>query len=160
MYVERNRVRTGTHFVSTGPVAHTGLGQGLGVALGAKLAEPEKTVIALEGDGSFNYNPVPACFGLSQEYSLPFLTVIFNNQGYAAMKGHARYYPEGWSVKHDRYYGVGTKPGPRYEKLAEAFDGYGETVEDPSDVKPALLRGLSHVKNGKLALLDVILEEC
>lgn len=160
MYVERNRVRTGTHFVSTGPVAHTGLGQGLGVALGAKLADPEKTVIALEGDGSFNYNPIPACFGLSQEYSLPFMTVIFNNQGYAAMKGHTRYYPEGWSVKHGRYYGVSTKPRPRYEKLVEAFGGYGETIEEPSNVKPAILRGLSHVKKGKLALLDVILEEC
>ena len=158
-YVERNRVRTGTHFESTGPVAHTGLGQGLGVALGAKLAEPEKTVIALVGDGSFNYNPVPACFGLAQEYSLPFIVVIFNNQGYAAMKQHAKYFPEGWSVKHNRYYGVYTKPKPHYEKIAEAFDGYGETVEDPSDVKPALLRALSQVKKEKLALLDVILEE-
>lgn len=160
MYVERNRVKTGTHFESKGPVAHTGLGQGLGVALGAKLAEPEKTVIALEGDGGFNYNPVPACFGLAQEYSLPFLTVIFNNQGYAAMKRHARYYPEGWSVKHDQYYGVSTNPRPHYEKFAEAFDGYGETVEDPSEVKPALLRALSQVKKDKLALLDIILEGC
>lgn len=86
--------------------------------------------------------------------------MIFNNQGYAAMKRHARYYPEGWSVKHDQYYGVSTNPRPHYEKFAEAFDGYGETVEDPSEVKPALLRALSQVKKDKLALLDIILEGC
>jgi acetolactate synthase-1/2/3 large subunit len=158
-YVEGNRVEPGTQFESSGPVAHTGLGQGLGVALGVKLACPEKTVIALEGDGSFNYNPVPACLGLSQEYGLPFLTVIFDNLGYAAMKHHQRYYPEGYSVKEGRYYGVYTKPKPAYGKLAEAFGGYAETVTDPGEVKPALLRALDEVGNGRLALLDVILPE-
>jgi len=156
-YVEGNRVRTGSHFAATGPVAHSGLGQGLGVSLGVKLAKPDKTVIALEGDGSFNYNPVHACFGLSQEYGLPFLTVIFDNLSYAAMKQHSRFYPEGWSVKEGRYYGVAI-PKPNYAKLAEAFGGYGETVEDPSEIRPALLRALENVKEGRLALLDVILK--
>jgi len=36
--------------------------------------------------------------------------------------------------------------------------GYGETVEDPSDVKPSLLRALEQVKGGRLALLDVVLK--
>ncbi|TET72065.1 hypothetical protein E3J39_03330 [Candidatus Bathyarchaeota archaeon] len=157
-YVEGNRVRPGTHFESTGPVAHTGLGQGLGVALGVKLANPDKTVIALEGDGSFNYNPVPASFGLSQEYGLPFLTVIFDNVSYAAMKHHARVYPEGWSVRRGEYHGVHIRPKPDYPKLAEAFGGYGEVVEDPSEVRPALLRALEEINEGRLALLDVVLK--
>jgi acetolactate synthase-1/2/3 large subunit len=157
-YVERNRTRPGTHFEAAGPLAHSGLGQGLGIALGVKLANPDKTVIALEGDGSFNYNPVPACLGLAQEYGLPFLTIIFNNQGYAAMKQHSRFYPEGWSVRSGDFYGVYMRPRPDYAKVAEAFGSYGETVEDPSEVKTALQRALEEVGNGRAGLLDVVLQ--
>lgn len=159
MNIERNRVKTGTQFEAAGPVAHTGLGQGLGVALGVKLAQPDKTVIALEGDGSFNYNPVTACYGMAQEYCLPFLTVIFNNQSYAAMKHHDKYFPGGWSVKTGAYYGVYCKPNPEYAKIAEAFGGYAETVEEPAEVKYALLRALDELRKDRFALLDVILRQ-
>lgn len=158
-HIEHHRLEPGTQLEATGPVAHTGLGQGLGVALGAKLAAPEKTVIALEGDGSFNYNPVHACYGLAQEYGIPFLTVIYDNRSYAAMKHHPRYYPKGHAVRSGRIYGVYAKPKPDYAKLSEAFGGYGEEVTDPSEVKPALLRALKQVKAGRHALLDVILPE-
>lgn len=131
----------------------------MGVALGLKLAHPDETVVALESDGSFNYNPVPACFGLAQEYHLPFLTIIFDNQSYAAMKHHPRYYSDGWSVKTQTFYGVSEEPKPEYTKLAEAFGGYAEEVDDPEEVKPALLRGLNQVRKGRLALLDVILSK-
>jgi acetolactate synthase-1/2/3 large subunit len=158
-YIERNRVAPGTRYESTGPVAHTGLGQGMGIALGVKLADPDKTVVALEGDGTFNYNPVLACLGASQEHGIPFMTVIYNNGCYAAMKGHARYYPEGHSVTRDQYYGVSCGPTPSYAKLAEAFGGYSETVEDPKQVEPAVLRALKHVREGTVALLDVRLRQ-
>jgi len=153
-YVEKNRVEPGLRFEGG---AGTGLGLGLGVALGSKLARPEKTVIALEGDGSFNYNPVLACFGMAQEYKLPFLTVLFDNRSYAAMKSHRRFYPDGWSVRTDTYYGVYEEPKPDYSKIAEAFGGYAEMVEDPAEVRPALLRALDEVEGGRMALLDVIL---
>jgi acetolactate synthase-1/2/3 large subunit len=155
-YIERNRVNPDTCFTGAGAVGSE-LGQGLGVALGVKLANPSKTVLALEGDGSFNYNPVLACFGLAQEYSLPFLTILFNNQSYAAMKQHGTYYPEGWSKGTNTYYGVFQKPKPDYEKTVQAFNGYTETIMDPSEVKHALYRAFNQVKNGNLTLLDIIL---
>ncbi|OGD46781.1 hypothetical protein A3K69_06950 [Candidatus Bathyarchaeota archaeon RBG_16_57_9] len=155
--IERERVAPGTRYEATGPVAHTGLGQGLGVALGVKLAEPGKTVVALVGDGTFNYNPVLAAFGAAQEHGIPFMTVVFNNGCYAAMRGHARYYPEGHSVKHGQYYGVSCGPSPDYTKVVEAFGGYGERVEDPSEVRPALTRALRAVRGGAPSLLDVVL---
>jgi acetolactate synthase-1/2/3 large subunit len=159
-HIERHRVVPGSQLEATGPIAHTGLGQGLGVALGAKLAAPDKTVIALEGDGSFNYNPVHTCFGFAQEYAIPTLTVIYDNQGYAAMKHHQRYYPKGHAMRSGRVYGVYAKPKTNYTKLVEAFGGFGEEIMDPSEVKPALLRALRQVKNGTHALLDVILPGC
>ncbi|MBD3173307.1 hypothetical protein GF326_12650, partial [Candidatus Bathyarchaeota archaeon] len=154
-YIESNRTKTGTRYEATGPVAHTGLGQGMGVALGLKLAETDKTVIALEGDGTFNYNPVLSAFGAAQEYNLPFMTVIYNNGCYAAMKGHQRYYPEGHSVTEDQYYGVSCGPVPVYAKLVEAYDGHSETVENPAKLKDALIKGIKETRAGKITLLDV-----
>ena len=154
-YIESNRTSPGTRYEATGPVAHTGLGQGMGVALGVKLAKPENTVIALEGDGTFNYNPVLAAFGAAQEYNLPFMTIIYNNSCYAAMKGHQRYYPQGHSVTQNCYYGVGCGPTPTYAKLVEAYDGYSETVEDPTELPDALNRTIKQTRAGKTTLLDV-----
>jgi acetolactate synthase-1/2/3 large subunit len=154
-YIERNRAEPSTFYEAMGPVAHTGLGQGMGIALGIKLAKPEKTVIALEGDGSFNYNPVLASFGAAQEYELPFMTIIFNNGCYAAMRGHQKYYPEGYSVTKSQYYGVSCGPTPEYARLVEAYDGYSETVEDPSYLEKSLERTLKETKRGRLTLLDV-----
>jgi len=154
-YIKSNMIEPGTRFEATGPVAHTGLGQGMGVALGVKLASPDKTVVTLEGDGTFNYNPVLAAFGAAQEYHLPFLTIIYNNSCYAAMKGHAKYYPDGHSVTQDDYLGVGCRPTPHYAKLVEAFDGYSETVEDPSEVKSSLLKAIKAIREGQVSLLDV-----
>ena len=135
-----------------------GLGLGLGIALGAKCAAPDKLVMALIGDGSFNYNPVLAAFGCSQEYHLPTLTVLFNNQGYLSMKmGTQQLYPQGWAMKTDTFYGAPITPRPDYAALARAFAGYGETVEDPGEIRPALRRALEAVRGGKAALVDVIL---
>lgn len=159
-HVERHRTVPGSQLEATGPIAHTGLGQGLGVALGAKLAEPKKTVIALEGDGSFNYNPVHACLGFAQEYSVSILTVIYDNSGYAAMKHHPRYYPGGHAVRSGRIYGVPCSPKPDYAKLSQSFRGYGEEITDPSEVKQALSRALKHVKKSGHALLDIVLPGC
>jgi len=135
-----------------------GLGLGMGIALGVKCAAPDKTVVSLIGDGSFNYNPVVAAFGCAQEYRLPTLTVLFNNQGYLSMKmGTQQLYPQGWAVKTNTFYGAPITPRPDYAALARAFAGYGETVEDPEQIRAALQRALEAVRGGKAALVDVVL---
>ena len=63
-----------------------GLGTGLSTALGVKAANPKRPVICLIGDGSFSYDPAPAAYGAAQEHNLPFLTIMFNNQGYLSQK--------------------------------------------------------------------------
>ena len=111
-----------------------GLGQGLGLALGVKLAKPDQPVVALMGDGGFLYNPVTQCFGVAGEANLPFLTVLFNNRSYEAMRGnHLAYYPDGVAARSDIWHGVHI-PGPDYAKLVEPFGGYGERVEDPAQL--------------------------
>jgi acetolactate synthase-1/2/3 large subunit len=116
-------------------------------------------VVALIGDGSFNYNPVLAAFGFAQEYEMPILVILFNNQGYLTMKEDLRrYYPKGWAVKTDTFVGTSIRPDPDYPALARAYGGYGEKVEQPDQVRSALARGLEAIDSGQLALLDFRLQ--
>ena len=136
-----------------------GLGTGLGTALGVKAATPERTVVALIGDGSFNYNPVLGAFGVCQEHRLPILVVLFNNSGYLSQKsGIPRHYPDGFAVKSQTFVGTSITPQPDYAAIARAFDGYGEKVDDPGQVRAALQRGLQAVAKGQMALLDMMLQ--
>ena len=134
-----------------------GLGQGLGIALGAKLAAPGRPVAALVGDGSFLYNPVTQSLGLAKEQGLPILIVVFNNSGYAAMKSlHLSFYPEGAASQTGIFHGVDI-PGPNYAELAAPFGGHGERVEDPRRLPGAIEEGLKAVGDGRVAILDVVL---
>jgi acetolactate synthase I/II/III large subunit len=134
-----------------------GLGQGLGLSLGIKLANPKRPVVALMGDGGFLYNPVLQSFGASRDYGLPILVVLFNNRKYAAMQNmHKRMYPDGTAAETGTWFGT-TINGPDYVKIIEAFGGYGEKVEDPARLVAALRRGQAAVDTGKTAVLDVIL---
>jgi len=139
--------------------AYGGLGTGLGTALGVKAAFPDRTVINLIGDGSFNYNPVLAGLGVCQEHAMPILVVLFNNAGYLSQKsGIPHHYPEGYAVKANNFVGTSITPNPDYAAIARAFDGHGEKVEDPAQVRPALQRALQAVASGTLALVDMRLE--
>jgi acetolactate synthase I/II/III large subunit len=151
-YLERSRDRS--YMRSFG-----GLGQGLPNALGMKLAMPDQLVVAVVGDGSFNYNPVVACFGLCQERRMPILTVIFNNHGYASMQGGlAHHYPDGYGAKGGgRALATAITPRPAYPKLVEAFGGWGQAVDHPAEIVPALQRGIKAVQEGMPALIDISL---
>ncbi len=141
-----------SYFRTTG-----GLGTGLGLALGVKLAIPQKPVVVLVGDGSFLYNPIIPSLGLSRDYNLPLLIIIFNNGSYSAMKhSHRQFYPQGVADTSGIFHGVSIQ-GPNYAQLAELFQGYGERVEDPRKLNSALQNALEAVNSGKVALLDVVL---
>ena len=138
--------------------SYGGLGMGIGTALGAKVARPDKTVAVTIGDGAFFYNPVIASFGAAQELKLPLLVVLFNNAGYLSQKLDVmREYPEGWAVRSQHFGGLSIAPRPDYPALARAFGGYGEMVERPSEVRAALQRGLDIVAMGNLALIEMVL---
>jgi acetolactate synthase-1/2/3 large subunit len=134
-----------------------GLGMGLSLALGVKHAEPRRPVIVTIGDGAFHYNPVPACFGASQELDLPIAVVLFDNAGYLSQKTDVlNYYPQGSAVQTGRFAGTAITPRPEYAKLAEAYGGYGEKVTSPRDVGAALERGLRQAQE-RLALIHMVL---
>jgi acetolactate synthase-1/2/3 large subunit len=136
-----------------------GLGTGLGTALGAKAAHPDRPVVLLIGDGAFNYNPGLAAFGFCQEHRMPILIVLFNNSGYLSQKsGIPHHYPDGFAVRSRTFVGTSIAPSPDYTAVAQAFGGYGEKVTKPGEVRAALQRGLQRVVAGQFALLDMTLE--
>jgi acetolactate synthase-1/2/3 large subunit len=138
--------------------ASGGLGQGIGLALGHKLAAPDKLVVSVIGDGSFLYNPLTQSLALSKKANLPVLVVIFNNGGYRAMmEEHHSYYPEGVAAANKQSHGFPTT-GFEYSELVKPFGGAGERVDSPADLKPALERCAAAVSDGRTAILDVRLE--
>lgn len=148
-----NFTRPGSLYGSAG----SSLGWGVPAALGAKLASPDKTVICLSGDGSFVFADPTAALWSSRRYEAPFLTIIYDNGRYGAVEMSLRAaYPQGYAVKTDNFNGASLEPRPRYENVAKALDAYAETVTLPSEVRPAIERGLAAVRNGQSAVLDVI----
>ena len=136
-----------------------GLGWGLGVALGAKLAAPDKLMIAVEGDGSYMFcTPVSAHY-VALEQDAPFLTVIFNNQRWNEVRAATRHvYPEGVAARQGAYEPLTHfHPSLQLHKVVEAAGGYGERVTDPSELPAALERAIAMVRNERRqVVLDVI----
>ncbi|GAB2825764.1 thiamine pyrophosphate-binding protein [Actinocorallia aurea] len=133
-----------------------GLGQGIGVALGVKLAAPERPVVFTVGDGAFLYNPVIPSLDAAKRYGIPLLIVIFNNRKYLSMKmNHLRFYPEGAAVQTGEFLGVDLAGQPELAKFAEPFGFHGESVDRPADLAPALDRALKAVREGTTAVVNI-----
>ncbi len=135
-----------------------GLGWGIGGALGMKLARPEKTVIASVGDGTYMFNNPTACHFVSQAYDLPTLTIVCNNAIWHSTKAATQQVmPDGWAVSTGNFPLCDLTPSPRYEMIVAAHGGYGELVDDPQQLLPALQHALKIVREEKRqAVLNVI----
>lgn len=136
-----------------------GLGQGLGVALGLKLAAKDRTVVSVIGDGSFMYNPVMQSLAFSKHRNLPVMIVIFNNGGYAAMrKEHHAFYPDGIAASQNASHGHPITDLD-YAELAKPFDFHGRRVERQDELASALEEANAAVAEGRTAILNVILDD-
>ena len=134
-------------------------GWGLGASLGAKLAAPDRTVVAALGDGSFIYGCPTSTLWAADVHGATFLAVIYNNELHHATKRSLKAgYPDGYSASTNNWIGMELAPSVDFAMVARACRAYGETVDRPDEVKPALERGLNQVKNGKAAVLAVRIE--
>jgi acetolactate synthase-1/2/3 large subunit len=134
-----------------------GLGRALGAALGAKLAKPEAQVIAAMGDGSYMFGVPIAAHYVSRAHNLPVLNMISNNAQWLAVRASTlAVYPDGHASRANAMPITELSPSPDYEKGIATVDGYGEKVEDPEKLIPALERGLKHTSEGTPVVLNVI----
>jgi len=134
----------------------SGLGWCFGAALGVKMARPDCLPVVCMGDGTYHFTAPTACHFVAQNH--PVVVVVFNNQCWNAVKGSVLdLYPQGWAVRKNHFALCNLEPAPAYEKIVEAFGGYGERVEHPDRILPALRRAVKAVKKDKRqALLNVI----
>lgn len=134
-----------------------GLGWGLPAALGAKLAAPDREVIAAVGDGSHLFaNPI-ACHQIAAAEGIPILVMIFNNAGWGAVARATRaMYPVGYAARANRMPLTRFDPAPDFAAIARACGCWGDTVEDPALLPSALDRAFAEIRgNGRCAVLDV-----
>jgi acetolactate synthase-1/2/3 large subunit len=133
-----------------------GLGQGLGVALGAKLAAGDRLVVLTVGDGSWLYNPVPQGLMAAAQYGLPLLVVVFNNNKYLSMRFNlTRAYPEGSYVTSGSGYGVDLSAQPDAAAVAAACGAAGFTVTTTPELGPTLEKAIAAVRAGQAAVVNV-----
>ncbi len=121
------------------------MGVGIPFAIGAKLAAPGRPVVSINGDSAFGFN------GMEMETSIragaPVVFVVDNNEGIMGGILNGRMFKSGFSERVAMY-----QPGIRYDKIIEAFGGYGEHVERPEDIRPALERAFAC---GTSACIDI-----
>ena len=135
-----------------------GLGWGLGAALGAKLAAPDRLVVAAIGDGAYMFANPTACHWVADAHDLPVLAVIFNNSRYGAVrKATLSMFRDGAAGEDDGRFLADLDPAPAFEAVVQAQGGHGERVERPEDLPEALARARDVVvKERRQALLNVI----
>ncbi len=125
-----------------------GLGTGLGLNIGAKLAAPDKFVVNFMGDAAFGMTGLD--FETAVRSNIPVLTVVFNNSTMAIET-------TAMAQSHELF---NTRDlGGNYADLGRAMGGWAERVEDPADVSAAILRAKHATENGQAALLEFITNE-
>ncbi len=138
-------------WVSTEPMSYIGwgkttqLGMGLGLAMGAKLAKPDKLCINFWGDAAIGFTGMD--FETAVRERIPILSCLMNN---FSMAIELKVMP----VSTEKY--RSTDISGNYADMAKAFGGYGERVTDPAQIKAAIQRGIEQTQAGKPALLEFI----
>ncbi|CAA9272982.1 MAG: acetolactate synthase large subunit [uncultured Acetobacteraceae bacterium] len=141
-------------------LAGGGLGFSGGMALGIRLAQPDRRVVNIVGDGTFHFSTPDSVYATAQQYGLPILTVVLDNRGWQAVKASTlRVYPKGIAHENDSFQSRldGRQQGSkrRFEEVAQAFGAHGERVTEAAGLEGAMRRCLDAVDRGQAAVLTV-----
>ncbi len=126
----------------------TQLGYGLGLAMGAKLARPEALCINVWGDAAIGFTGMD--FETAVRERIPILSILMNNFSMAIEL-------KIMEVSTEKY--RATDISGNYADMAKAFGGYGERVTEPSEIIPAIQRGIAQTQAGVPALLEFITDK-
>ena len=123
----------------------TQLGYGLGLAMGAKLAHPDKLCINVWGDAAIGFTGMD--FETCVRERIPIMSILLNN---FSMAIEIPIMP----ISQKKY--KSTDISGDYAAMARAFGGYGERVTDPKEIIPAIKRGIAETLKGNAVLLEFI----
>jgi len=128
-----------------------------GAAIGARLARPEKIVIAIAGDGSYLFSVPSTVHWMARQYKTPFLTLVLNNRGWKSPKlSLLAVHPEGHASRANEL-GVTFDPPPDYAAIAAAAGGaFAVSVRHPEEMEAALASAFHAVREeNRAAVIDV-----
>jgi acetolactate synthase-1/2/3 large subunit len=128
-----------------------------GAAFGAKLAAPERDVIAVSGDGFYMFGTPIHALWAAKHYKAPFMAVVYQNRSYSTgtLRINSVYGKDSYASKAG-YDGGYFDPPIDFAKEAEAAGAYGENVTDSAQVEQALRRGLKAIREeGRPAVISV-----
>lgn len=151
------REKPGTMFASGGG----SLGWNGGAAIGMKLAVPDKTIVALTGDGSYMFSQPSTVHWMARRYRTPFLQIVYNNRGWKAPRFSAlAVHPDGFASRANDL-DLSFDPPPDYSGIAAAAGGaFARIVKRPQDVEAAIAEGLRAVlEERRSAVLDMWLSD-
>lgn len=123
----------------------TQLGYGLGLAMGAKLAAPEKHVVNIMGDAAFGMAGMDVETAVRSK--IPILTIVLNNGVMTHYDHHMSFASKHWGSN---------KLGGNYTKVADGLGAYAERVATPDQIGKAIRRGIAANKEGRPALLEMM----
>jgi thiamine pyrophosphate-dependent acetolactate synthase large subunit-like protein len=126
----------------------TQLGFSLGLAMGAKLANPDRTVVNVMGDGAIGMTGMD--LETASRENIPILTVVKHDSIFSG-------YPENFPEANKRYKAI--QQGGDYEALAKSLGLWSERVEHPGQLREAFQRAIRATREGQPALVDVITKE-
>jgi acetolactate synthase-1/2/3 large subunit len=118
------------------------LGVGMGYAMAAKLAHPDKKVLLVTGDGAFGYGI--AEYDTCMRYGINITAVIFNDGLWGMIKRSEQRKAPGET----NFVGLDLEQNTHYEKVVEGLGGYGELVTNIDDLRPAIQRAVASGKPG------------
>jgi acetolactate synthase I/II/III large subunit len=161
----RNGPALQEHVRRTKPASYVGLaGGGLGfsggMALGLKLAQPDRRIVQIIGDGGYHFSSPDSVYAVAQQYQIPVLTVVLDNGGWQAVKSAVqRVYPKGVAAETDQFQSrltSGRQGEARdFSAVGRAFGAYGECVTEPDELAAAIDRCIAALNDGKAAVLHV-----
>ena len=130
-------------------------GGGVGAAFGAKMAAPNQDVVLASGDGFFEFGTPSAAIWAGAHHKAGFLSVVFVNGSYSTgTHGLRKSYPGGFASD-GKCVGGTFDPPPDFARMAESAGGFGELVQSPAEIGPALKRGLDQTRKGVPAVVAV-----
>jgi len=125
------------------------LGWDMPAAIGAKVAKPDKLVVDVVGDYGFGFCGEELAMAVM--YNVPVIVIIINN-GYLSLIRQQEKYNFNMNFEVETWY---EDQLVDFVKFAEAHGAYGERIEKPGDIKPALQRAIN---TGRPAIIDIIVE--
>ena len=138
-----------------GRTTGSALGWGVGAAIGVKLAQPDRQVVALQGDGGFMFGQAESLWTMAR-YDVPVIVVIFNNRSYNGPRNKILNHG-GRQAQAGRemtcYLG---DPDVDFARVAAGFGVKGEVVSTPDQIRPAIQRAIDSTRDGRPYLIDAV----